>query len=372
MLFVGRDLQLCGDGGSLIMCDGMCKRSFHLKCLRMTTIPDEDWVCPDCTSNQMYCLVCNEVGNINEEVFKCKKNNCGRFYHLACIAEDEQIRWFKNREKFICSQHVCRVCNERPGLKPDKANLFLQCIRCPSALHMQCAENKRVSVLTYRSMVCDKHADMSGAPPLDLASVAHIEIPKRKVGRGGGRGRGRGFGWSRKDGDEEYVGGGGGDEDSDGSKTKGKKKGGGKGKAGGAKAGKAGTPVGGAPGLPNSESKEGDDGGADADKKKKRKKKVDPFDYVSEVLGPFKGEGFRLKFEMVQDMPSAFKRAEDKPDHIFCPCQQDLEDQDYIECAQVRRGGRWGCWCWGPSRSQPPPACPLCSAGRGTTYVVWR
>jgi len=54
---------LCADGGSLLMCDGSCKRSFHLACLNLTKVPKgARWICPDCNTNTHMCLLCNEVG----------------------------------------------------------------------------------------------------------------------------------------------------------------------------------------------------------------------------------------------------------------------------------------------------------------------
>lgn len=53
---------LCADGGSLLMCDGSCKRSFHLACLNLTKVPKgARWICPDCNTNTHMCLLCNEV-----------------------------------------------------------------------------------------------------------------------------------------------------------------------------------------------------------------------------------------------------------------------------------------------------------------------
>lgn len=53
---------LCADGGNLLMCDGSCKRSFHLACLNLTKVPKgARWICPDCNTNTHMCLLCNEV-----------------------------------------------------------------------------------------------------------------------------------------------------------------------------------------------------------------------------------------------------------------------------------------------------------------------
>lgn len=127
-------------------------------------------------------------GDVNAPnyVMKCKKPTCGRFYHVACIKDYDCNRWFKHQDKFLCPQvpppptshitchpfsltlpspppllpwqHMCRECRLRPNAKLEKDNFFLQCIHCPSSLHLKCALGKPVTVLTYRSMVCDAHA----------------------------------------------------------------------------------------------------------------------------------------------------------------------------------------------------------------------
>lgn len=39
----------CGDGGTLLMCDGgLCRKAFHLECLGMETIPTGNWLCTSC------------------------------------------------------------------------------------------------------------------------------------------------------------------------------------------------------------------------------------------------------------------------------------------------------------------------------------
>lgn len=62
------------------------------------------------------------------------------------------------------------MCKKRPDPKPDKENFFLTCIRCPTATHLKCALGTRISVLTYRSIVCDRHAD-------DMVRPQHTHTP---------------------------------------------------------------------------------------------------------------------------------------------------------------------------------------------------
>lgn len=43
---------ICGKRGDLILCEGNCKRSFHLKCIGLKEIPDGEWICDDCKSGK--------------------------------------------------------------------------------------------------------------------------------------------------------------------------------------------------------------------------------------------------------------------------------------------------------------------------------
>jgi len=138
------------------MCDGVCKRSFHTKCVGVEQPPAKDWLCDDCNFGNMLCLICGEAGVVNEDVHKCKKPQCGRFYHQGCLQGDERVKWFKSQQdKFYCAQHVCAGCGEKPGIKPDKENFYLTCLKCPTASHLLCALGKQVKVLTHRSMFCE-------------------------------------------------------------------------------------------------------------------------------------------------------------------------------------------------------------------------
>lgn len=75
-------------GSELLLCDGVCKRSFHNGCLsdkEKSRIDDALWYCDDCTEGMHKCLVCGKKGRDNFEVTKCKRDNCGQHYHLNCL-----------------------------------------------------------------------------------------------------------------------------------------------------------------------------------------------------------------------------------------------------------------------------------------------
>ena len=314
-----------------MVCEGRCKRAFHFQCLGMEKLPPKSWTCSDCTRGQIWCLVCNETGVMEEEVFKCKKPNCGRFYHVGCIDGDERVRKFKSQaDKFICAQHMCSVCKERPGLKPDRENFFLQCVKCPTAHHLRCAVGKSVDVLTYRSMVCEAHAEEHGKPPLELGSVAHIKYPQKRARRsaaamaaaaaaaGGGGGQAiLGMDYDDDEEDDEE------DDDSDYS-------------------GAPGTSKARRPRKSNMDVDSEEEGGGGATKKKRApRKKAPPSNFVSKLIGPFSGEGFRLTFKAVADETNGGKKGAAAGacagQSSNCPCgKTDASDgEHYIMCGKV-------------------------------------
>jgi hypothetical protein len=56
---------LCGMGGQLLCCDGLCHRSFHIQCLQMEAAPKGPWKCPDCCNEQQLCLICKKVRHLH-------------------------------------------------------------------------------------------------------------------------------------------------------------------------------------------------------------------------------------------------------------------------------------------------------------------
>lgn len=99
-------------------------------------------------------------------MYKCKRNNCGRYYHLACLEKDNRVQWTDGNvggKSFLCPQHTCRTCNEQaPPVRQwkvmDPSKIFLQCIYCPNANHKLCVDEESSNkILTNKSMVCDAH-----------------------------------------------------------------------------------------------------------------------------------------------------------------------------------------------------------------------
>lgn len=109
----------------LIVCEGECKRPFHVLCAGLENAPSEieKWTCEDCQRKKHQCAVCGEYGEDDIDVFLCKKRGCGMFYHESCLSmydieiEATQMDDFDEKDpeeiprpKFICPAHKCLVC----------------------------------------------------------------------------------------------------------------------------------------------------------------------------------------------------------------------------------------------------------------------
>ena len=71
-----------------LICDGSCQRVFHYPCAGLAQIPDknQDWICQDCTQRRHLCSFCHEYGQDQVDVFKCRKDKCGLYFHESCLA----------------------------------------------------------------------------------------------------------------------------------------------------------------------------------------------------------------------------------------------------------------------------------------------
>jgi hypothetical protein len=71
-----------------LICDGKCNRLFHYPCAGLIELPDsdEDWLCKDCTNQQHQCSLCQEYGKDDEDVFLCRKDKCGLYFHESCLS----------------------------------------------------------------------------------------------------------------------------------------------------------------------------------------------------------------------------------------------------------------------------------------------
>eukprot|EP01079_Euglenida_sp_SAG-EU17-18_P005533 gene5533-138_t len=119
-----------------ILCD-RCNRSYHLRCVRESSVPVGRWVCPRCTGLAgalIHCAACLGT-NSNDNDLLC--DDCDRPFHLACLGLEEPPK----EEKWSCPRcagagelniHCCK-CHQG-----DENDDDILCDGCDRPFHLAC------------------------------------------------------------------------------------------------------------------------------------------------------------------------------------------------------------------------------------------
>ena len=209
---------LCDDGGDLLLCEGVCMRSFHAdpdgvggSCLGMTadefaaiTASTRLWVCPACQTGRHACALCRKVGTLwappqrvddPQSVFHCSAYGCSRFYHLACSEAAQAALQRLNRQVeraeggaapaagtdsllFTCKAHLCASpgCGNRMD---TAANPVIPCRRCPQGYHVACIPPAILG--GPRVWLNQKHAALAGLDPGQVQVSASLIYCERHI-----------------------------------------------------------------------------------------------------------------------------------------------------------------------------------------------
>jgi hypothetical protein len=212
--------SLCEDGGLLITCDGVCRRSFHASCISggadELPVTDEDgqWFCTDCLTAYHPCELCGRPAHElnafvstasssmtlstarpfaplrDDSVIRCSIVECGRFYHAACAMSHPltsplppatiQAGHFASRSvsRFICPAHACASCGEAGsshlhGAPLSSDSTLVSCVRCPRAYHVKCVASSGSASLSASHILCAGHT--SRLPPTSCCAQVSSE-----------------------------------------------------------------------------------------------------------------------------------------------------------------------------------------------------
>ena len=199
--------QFATDGAPIICCDGPCLRSFHLKCLKMTTAPEGAWLCPGCTKKQYECASCGKTGYVAtaesangrpakrrrkqvrkdglKEVIKCKIRSCGKFYHAECAEKNLRTSQKKYEPisgrliSFKCPVHKCVTCSEDTDDTLVIKEKVRRCMKCLAAYHGYSCMPESAEVLR-EGMLCGQCADGSLIAFADERHKAALEVAKAR------------------------------------------------------------------------------------------------------------------------------------------------------------------------------------------------
>ncbi|TKY55491.1 Increased DNA methylation 1 [Spatholobus suberectus] len=105
--------SVCGDGGDLICCD-KCPSTYHLSCMNIERVPQNDWFCPYCV-----CKFCGLVVE-KKEGFKCSQ--CDKKCHWECFQEFSKENLDLNPSRSYCGpgcQEIYEKLEVSLGIRND-------------------------------------------------------------------------------------------------------------------------------------------------------------------------------------------------------------------------------------------------------------
>ncbi|XP_028293276.1 histone-lysine N-methyltransferase NSD2 isoform X2 [Gouania willdenowi] len=147
--------QICEQAGeNLVACEGQCCGMFHLHCLGPSIKSNDKLLCTECSSGLHSCFHCKQSEG---EVRRCHVQQCGKFYHEACVRLNP-LTVFDNRG-FRCPLHTCLSCHYgcRSKHKSAKGRL-MRCLRCPVAYHVgDLCVAAGSEMITNTAIVCTNH-----------------------------------------------------------------------------------------------------------------------------------------------------------------------------------------------------------------------
>lgn len=132
------DCMMVPSASEFLICDGKCHRVFHYPCAGFSQLPegDDEWICKDCSAEKHQCAVCHEYGQDDEDVFLCRHDKCGLFFHESCLdlldvevtrrAVNKTTSDFDDAEDettvpvFTCPAHNCWTCTQKDMLEKEK------------------------------------------------------------------------------------------------------------------------------------------------------------------------------------------------------------------------------------------------------------
>ncbi|XP_043918229.1 histone-lysine N-methyltransferase NSD2 [Protopterus annectens] len=145
--------QVCGASGDLLLCEGQCFGTFHLKCVGLSEKPEGKFICNECSSGVHECFMCKN----GTDVKRCMSSQCGKFYHEDCVKKCQ--RAVVDSKGFRCPLHTCLSCYVAGPSNPKATKgKMMRCIRCPVAYHAgdECIA-AGCAVLNSTSIICTNH-----------------------------------------------------------------------------------------------------------------------------------------------------------------------------------------------------------------------
>ncbi|CBK22818.2 uncharacterized protein [Blastocystis hominis] len=139
---------ICERPNCPVRCSGGCLRSFHIQCLRLTSVPDRSWKCNDCVKRSHECFECKQR-ELDSELVQCSYPDCRRYFHkreACCRCNPRSLSTLD----FVCPSHRCYACHG----PSDMNNPLLKCFRCTKCYHYSCLPPSVQSLDSKRIREC--------------------------------------------------------------------------------------------------------------------------------------------------------------------------------------------------------------------------
>jgi len=145
------------DLNSLLLCEGGCRRSFHLRCVGLSNFPggNQTWSCRWCVARLRFCWLCHSYAPAGS-LQRCSHVSCAKTFHPECL----EARGFLGRFSGNCPFHVCNGGGKCPGSAMDEDCFF--CTRCPRSFHQKCLPANAIP-LGDNFCICDAHKWKGGS-----------------------------------------------------------------------------------------------------------------------------------------------------------------------------------------------------------------
>ena len=147
------------DLDSMIVCEGGCKRIFHMDCIGLSSLPAgaaSKWACTRCVQRLRSCHICDQVDegpSSSGLLVKCQVPYCGKTFHRTCLMTKYSSRVMVGENgKIICPLHACATAG--CSLPIDDESYF--CTKCLTAYHLHCMPEE-TEIMCENVCLCTNH-----------------------------------------------------------------------------------------------------------------------------------------------------------------------------------------------------------------------
>ena len=147
------------DLDAMILCEGGCKRIFHMDCIGLSALPDgaaSKWACTRCIQRLRSCHICCGVEPLSRSnsMMRCSVSHCGKYFHKECF----KTRYGEMSDDGVCPLHRC---GRDDCTAPINDECYF-CIYCLKAFHLRCMPEE-IEVICENTCVClDHHLAVRG------------------------------------------------------------------------------------------------------------------------------------------------------------------------------------------------------------------